>query len=68
MADAKKSNRPRAVVYALAGGMGVIIGRGPTLDRAGAIYGPLVILNDVHRQVAERFETILENERVEPGS
>jgi len=48
--------------------MGEIIGRGASIDRVGAVYGPLVILTNIHGQVAERFEAILDDESAEPGS
>jgi hypothetical protein len=42
--------------------MSHIIGPGPNLERVSAIYGPLVILSDVHGQVAARFEAILDGD------
>ena len=42
------------------GAMSGMIGREPSLTHVAAIYGWLVVVNDVHRQAIERLRSVLE--------
>lgn len=47
--------------------MSGILARGPDLDRVSDIYGRLVVLTDLHGQVQERLQQLLEEEAIEEG-
>jgi len=51
------------IANAAVDGVASIIGGGPSLDRVSVIYGNLVVLSDLHRQVQERFQGLVESGR-----